>query len=68
MLIAKKEFQAAKALLESTPFQLVHQRYVRLPLWEQAQEGLGLPLDHPLNWMGEDTLAAFGKYQEYEGE
>lgn len=68
VLIAKKEFQAAKALLESTPFQLVHQRYVRLPLWEQAQEGLGLPLDHPLNWMGEDTLAAFGKYQEYEGE
>jgi hypothetical protein len=66
LLIDKGEVQAAKRLLLSTPFQKVHQRYVRTALWKQLCEKLnepGLPIPAEL---GEDQLAAFGAYREFE--
>ncbi len=65
LLIDKGELQAAKRLLLSTPFQKVHQRYVRTGLWKQVCEKLnepGLPIPAEL---GEDQLAAFGAYREF---
>ena len=42
LLIDKGEFQQAKDLLLSTPFQKVHQTYTRTGLWMQICEKLGL--------------------------
>jgi len=60
-------FAEAKALLERTPFQLVHQRYARTRLWMRIREGLGErgPAAAPSS-LGEDDLHAFGAYREYE--
>ncbi|PYO91928.1 MAG: hypothetical protein DMD58_03215 [Gemmatimonadetes bacterium] len=65
LLIDKSEVQAAKRLLLSTPFQKVHQRYVRTALWKQLCEKLNEPcLPIPAE-LGEDQLAAFGAYREF---
>jgi hypothetical protein len=66
LLIDKGRFEEAKELLETTPFQLVHQRYARTRLWESIKAGLGITADPPPNWLGEDDLHAFGAYREYE--
>lgn len=65
-LIDNKEYKKAKELLLSTPFQKVHQTYTRTGLWEQICAGLhstnkGIPFQ-----LGEDRLARFGAYREYE--
>ena len=66
LLIDKGEIQAAKSLLLSTHFQLVHQTYTRTYLWEQICNRLGEPV-HPVPvQLGEDNLARFGAYREYE--
>ena len=66
LLIDRGEVQAAKRLLLSTPFQKVHQRYVRTALWKQLCEKLNEPyLPIPAE-LGEDQLAAFGAYREFE--
>ena len=66
LLIDKGEIQAAKSLLLSTHFQLVHQTYSRTYLWEQICNRLGEPV-HPVPvQLGEDNLARFGAYREYE--
>lgn len=66
LLIDKGEVQAAKSLLLSTHFQLVHQTYTRTYLWEQICNRLGEPV-HPVPvQLGEDNLARFGAYREYE--
>jgi hypothetical protein len=66
LLIDKEEFQKAKELLLSTPFQKVHQTYTRTGLWMQICEKLKIPcLPVPLQ-LGEDRLAVFGAYREYE--
>jgi len=66
LLIDKGELQTAKRLLLSAPFQKVHQRYVRTALWKQVCEKLNEPcLPIPAE-LGEDQLAAFGAYREFE--
>lgn len=66
LLIDKNEIQQAKDLLLSTQWQKVHQTYTRTGLWEQICEKQGvnyLPIPQQL---GEDRLARFGAYREYE--
>jgi hypothetical protein len=64
--IDKSEFEAARKLLLSTPFQKVHQTYTRTGLWMQVCEKLGLPCEPIPEQLGEDRLARFGAYREYE--
>lgn len=66
LLIDKKEYKEAKNLLLSTPFQKVHQTYVRTGLWEQICEGLRIKKSIVPQILGEDRLARFGAYREYE--
>ncbi|HKO80531.1 MAG TPA: DUF5107 domain-containing protein [Chitinophagaceae bacterium] len=66
LLIDKGEVQQAKNLLLSTPFQKIHQTYTRTALWMQICEKLGLSfLPVPIQ-LGEDRLAIFGSYREFE--
>lgn len=66
LLIDKGDYQQAKELLLSTSFQKVHQTYTRTGLWKQITDKLGIPfLPIPLS-LGEDRLANFGAYREYE--
>lgn len=55
----------ARALLESTRFQLIHQRYVRTQLWRQINRALNLPETGAPAWLGEDDLAEFGAYRQF---
>lgn len=66
LLIDKGNFKEAKKLLLSTHFQLVHQTYTRTGLWEQICQGLGEPSSPVPVGLGEDNLARFGAYREYE--
>lgn len=66
LLIDKGEVQKAKDLLLSTVFQKVHQTYTRTGLWKQVTDKLNIPfLPIPVQ-LGEDRLATFGAYREYE--
>lgn len=66
LLIDKGSVQAAKELLLSTRFQKVHQTYTRTGLWQQICERLHLPFEPVPLQLGEDRLARFGAYREYE--
>jgi hypothetical protein len=66
LLIDKGELQQAKALLLSTPFQKVHQTYTRTGLWMQLCEQLKEPCSPIPSQLGEDRLARFGAYREFE--
>jgi hypothetical protein len=66
LLIDKGEVQQAKALLLSVPFQKVHQTYTRTGLWKQISEKLNIPFLPIPSTLGEDRLANFGAYREYE--
>ena len=66
LLIDKDEPQKAKDLLLSTPFQKVHQTYTRTNLWMQICDKLKLPFYPIPKELGEDQLARFGAYREYE--
>ncbi len=66
LLIDKGEFTRAKEMLLSTPFQKVHQTYDRTDLWYQICKGLGVSPDPLPAEIGEDQLARFGAYREYE--
>jgi hypothetical protein len=66
LLIDKGELHAAKRLLLSASFQKVHQRYVRTAIWKQLCDGLNEPLLPIPAELGEDQLAAFGAYREFE--
>jgi hypothetical protein len=66
LLIDKKEYQKAKELLLSVPFQKVHQTYTRTNLWKQITEHLGLPFQPIPAQLGEDQLATFGAYREFD--
>lgn len=66
LLIDKGDGVNAKNLLLSIPFQKVHQTYTRTNLWFQICDLLKesrLPIPEQL---GEDHLANFGAYREYE--
>jgi hypothetical protein len=66
LLIDQGQPQQAKELLLSIPFQKMHQTYTRTGLWKQISEKLNIPfLPLPLT-LGEDRLANFGAYREYE--
>jgi hypothetical protein len=65
LLIDKGEYQTARRLLLSTPFQKVHQRYVRTALWKQLCDALREPCLPVPTELGEDRLAAFGAYREF---
>ncbi len=66
LLIDKNKFDEAKKLLLSISFQKVHQTYTRTNLWNQLCQKLGEPcLPIPLS-LGEDRLATFGAYREFE--
>jgi hypothetical protein len=65
LLIDQGRFDEAKSVLESTPFQLVHQRYSRSRLWKEiASHNQSIPPEIPPQ-LGEDDLAEFGAYREY---
>jgi hypothetical protein len=66
LLIDKGEFQAAKDLLLATPFQKVHQTYTRTGLWKQITDQLKIPFIPIPASLGEDRLANFGAYRQYE--
>jgi hypothetical protein len=53
-------------LLEQTPFQRVHQRYVRTRLWQTIQQRVGRPAAEPPACLGEDDLARFGAYRAFD--
>jgi len=65
-LIDKGEIQKAKDLLLSTPFQKVHQTYTRTNLWMQICDKLKISCYPIPKELGEDQLARFGAYREYE--
>jgi hypothetical protein len=66
LLIDQGRHQAAKDLLLATPFQKVHQTYTRTGLWKQITDKLKLPFAPIPQQLGEDRLATFGAYREYE--
>ena len=66
LLIDKGEYQTAKRLLLSVSFQKVHQRYTRTGLWKQICERLNEPYLPIPPELGEDQLARFGTYREFE--
>jgi uncharacterized protein DUF5107/uncharacterized protein len=66
LLIDKGEYEKAKDLLLSTPFQKVHQTYTRTNLWMQLCDNLKTPCYPIPKQLGEDQLARFGAYREYE--
>ena len=66
LLIDKKKYKEAKDLLLSIPFQKVHQTYTRTELWKQICKGLHVRESFPPYQLGEDRLARFGAYREYE--
>lgn len=66
LLIDKGQVQQAKDLLLSTPFQKIHQTYTRTALWMQICEKLGIPFLPVPTQLGEDRLAIFGSYREFE--
>ncbi len=66
LLIDKGEFVQAKKLLLSFPFQKVHQRYARTALWKQVCQKLHEPSEPVPVGLGEDQLAMFGAYREFE--
>ena len=66
LLIDKGEYVKAKELLLSTTFQKVHQTYTRTGLWMQICEKLNINCDPIPAQLGEDRLARFGAYREYE--
>ena len=66
LLIDKGELRMAKELLLSVPFQKIHQRYVRTMLWNELCEKLHEPCAPVPPELGEDRLAVFGAYREFE--
>ena len=66
LLIDKGEYAKAKDLLLSTNFQKVHQTYTRTGLWMQISEKLNIPFEPIPLQLGEDRLARFGAYREFE--
>jgi hypothetical protein len=66
LLIDQQRFEAARNLLLSVNFQKVHQTYTRTNLWLQLCGKLNMPCDPVPLSLGEDRLATFGAYREFE--
>jgi hypothetical protein len=65
-LVDNGKYQAARDLLLNTHFQHVHQTYTRTELWRQITRALNEPFMPIPASLGEDRLARFGAYREYE--
>jgi hypothetical protein len=68
LLADEGHHQEALDLLTGHDWQLVHQKYSRTQLATQLCQVLGLDTDFPPNFLGEDNLAEFGAYQEYQAQ
>ncbi len=66
LLIDKEDILEAKELLLSFPFQKIHQTYTRTHLWKQLCDKLEIPCFPVPKSLGEDNLAVFGAYREFE--
>jgi hypothetical protein len=66
LLVDKGDAKAARTLLLSVPFQKVHQTYTRTNLWFQICDMLREPRLPVPTQLGEDRLATFGAYREFE--
>ena len=66
LLIDKGDAEAARKLLLSVPFQKVHQTYTRTNLWMQICKKLNISVMPIPKELGEDRLATFGAYREFE--
>jgi hypothetical protein len=66
LLIDQGHVRAARKLLLNTRFQHVHQTYSRTGLWMQICKALEEPCQPIPRVLGEDKLARFGAYREYE--
>lgn len=66
LLIDQGEIQEAKQLLLSIQFQKVHQTYTRTGMWMQICEKLRESCDPIPQVLGEDRLARFGAYREFQ--
>ncbi len=66
LLIDEGKYKDAYDLLMSTPFQKVHQTYTRTALWKQVCRQAGKPCNEIPAQLGEDRLAVFGAYREFE--
>ncbi len=66
LLIDKKQYKEAKELMLSTNFQKVHQTYTRTDMWKQICKGLNITSKEIPDNIGEDHLARFGAYREFE--
>ena len=67
LLLDQGKAEEARALLEGTRFQLIHQRISRTELWRRINEQLNLAPPHVRAELGEDDLAAFGAYRNDSG-
>lgn len=67
LFLDQGRFEEGRSLLASTAFQLVHQRYARTQLWNRIQARQGNAEPVPLDRLGEDDLAQFGAYRQFEG-
>ena len=65
-LLIDKGDAAAKKLLLSVPFQKVHQTYSRTNVWFQICKSINEPCFPIPEQLGEDRLANFGAYREFE--
>lgn len=66
LLIDKGDALNAKKLLLTIPFQKVHQTYTRTNMWFQICDLLNEPRMPIPEQLGEDHLANFGAYREFE--
>jgi hypothetical protein len=66
LLIEQGQVQEAWKLLLATPFQKVHQTYTRTAMWLQICEKLKQPCSPIPSSLGEDRLARFGAYREFQ--
>ncbi len=66
LLIDENKIEEAKKLLLSVTWQKVHQTYTRTGLWIQICEKQGINYLPVPPQLGEDRLARFGAYREYE--
>lgn len=66
LLIDIGKYEEAKDIFRTTKFQKIHQRYERKKLWRKLCEKLNMSVEpYPKN-LGEDDLAQFGAYREFD--
>ena len=66
MLIEMDEIEEAQKILERTKFQKIHQRYERKKLWKKLCKKTNSNIEPYPQYLGEDNLAIFGKYREFD--